>query len=231
MTKHETEITPSTTREYYDQFIEQWDSRRFDARTIERLTLTLPMMLPSGSVLVVGIGGGAEPRLLRDRGYDVTVIDVSGVGIRYARELGFRAFEVNVESDPIPGQYHQVVCMEVLEHLRDPLAALKKLQSALKPGGQLFVGLPNEFHVVRRLRVLAGAMDFARYDWPHLRFFTLKECRRLFHDAELETRQWAAAPLVPPRMWLLRALGKVLCRLWPGLFAVSFVFHLRPQPA
>jgi len=230
MTEYEQETAPRNVREYYDRFIEEWDSRTFDVRTIERMVLTLPMMLPSGSILVIGVGGAVEPRWLRECGYDVTVIDVSSVGIQRARELGFRAFEVNVESDPIPGQYHQVVCMEVLEHLRDPLAALKKLQSALKPGGQLFVGLPNEFHVVRRLHVLAGTMDFVRYDWPHLRFFTLKECRRLFCDAGLEIRQWAAASLVPPRIRFLRPLGKVLCRLRPSLFALSFVFHLRPRP-
>jgi len=215
---------------YYDQFLATWDSAAWDPRTLERLDLARPMMAPGGSLLVVGAGGGAEPMRLREWGYQVTVIDIASVGVEGARQAGLAAFQVDLETDGVPGQYDQVACFEVLEHLRDPASALAKLRGALKPGGRLLVGLPNEFHVVRRLQVLAGRPDFAQHDWPHLRFFNYRACRRLFEEAGLEVRGVAAAPLVPPRMRMLRGIGRLLCRTWPGLFAFSYIFHLGARP-
>jgi len=215
---------------YYDKFVASWDSAAWDPRTLERLDLARPMMAPGGSLLVVGAGGGAEPLKLRDWGYQVTVIDIASVGVERARQAGLAAFQVDLETDAVPGQYDQVACFEVLEHLRDPAAALAKLRGAVGPRGRLFIGLPNEFHAVRRLQVLAGRPDFAAHDWPHLRFFNRRACLRLFDEAGLDVRGFAAAPLVPPRMQWLRGMGRVLCRMSPGLFAFSYVFHLEVRP-
>jgi SAM-dependent methyltransferase len=216
---------------YYDRFLNQWDSERFDVRSQERMDLTRPMMASGGTLLVVGVGGGHEPRMFRQWGYRVTVLDVSPLGIEKAREMGFEGILANLETDDVPGRYDQITCLEVLEHLRDPEVALRKLRDALAPGGHLFIGLPNEFHVVRRLQVLVGRPDFARYDWPHLRFFTLGECRRLFADTGLAECDVRSAPLAPPRMKWLRGPGRVLCRLRPQLFAFSHIFKLRPAAA
>lgn len=211
---------------YYDRFLDQWDSETFDVRSAERMDLARPLMAPGGSLLVVGVGGGHEPLRFREWGYDVTVLDVSPAGVERAGKLGLEGIQADLEGDPVPGRYDQIACFEVLEHLRDPPVALAKLRDALAPGGHLFVGLPNEFHAVRRLQVLFGRPDFARYDWPHLRFFHMRECRRLFTDTGLEVCAVRSAPLVPPRMRWLRSLGRLLCRLWPQMFACSYVFKL-----
>lgn len=221
------EIERKRVEQYYDRFLDQWDSKRWDVRSQERMELARPLMSPGGALLVVGVGGGHEPRTFREWGYDVTVLDVSPLGIERAREIGFEGFVANLETDDIPGHYDQIACFEVLEHLCDPLVALGRLRDALTPGGSLFIGLPNEFHIVRRLQVLIGRPDFARYDWPHLRFFNLRDCRRLFADAGLEVCNIRSAPLVPPRIKVLRGPGKVLCWMRPQLFAFSHIFKLR----
>lgn len=213
---------------YYDRFLANWDSEAWDPRTLERVELARPRMLPSGSLLVVGLGSGAGAKRFREWGYDVTILDVSPAGVKYARELGLKAIQADLETDELTHLYDQIVCFEVLEHLRDPATALEKLRAALKPGGQLFVSLPNEFHIVRRFQILIGRVDFAQYDWPHLRFFDIRECKRLFQNSELEIRKVVSMPLVPPRMKALRKLGRLLCWMCPTLFAVSYVFHLRP---
>jgi len=214
---------------YYDRFVAEWDSDLFDPRSKERMEIARPLMRPGGTLLVVGVGGGFEPMQFRQWGYDVTVLDVSPLGIERAREMGLPGIQADLEADPVPGRYDQIACFEVLEHLRDPRVALEKLRDALAPDGLLFVGLPNEFHAVRRLQVLVGRPDFARYDWPHLRFFNARECRRMFADAGLELCAERPVQLAPPRMGWLRGLGRGLCRLWPAMFSFSTIFSLRPM--
>jgi len=218
----------AAAEEYYDDFARNWDAEMWDARSRERAEIAHPMMAPGGSLLVIGFGNGAEAGRFRDWDYEVTVLDISGLAVEKAKERGFSAVRADLEQDDLPGEYDQIVCFEVIEHLRDAARATQALKQALRPGGGLFVSLPNEFHLQRRLAILLGRPDFAAHDWPHLRFFNLRACRRLFEDCGLEVCEVRKAPLFPPRMKILRKLNPPLCGLFPGLFTFSYIFHLRP---
>ena len=113
------------------------------------------------------------------------------VGVEYEPEAA-RAVESrldtvhvgDVESDAIafePGSFDCVVCADVLEHLRDPLALLRRIREWLAPGGTLVTSLPNVRHhsVVRSL--LAGNWTYESaglLDDTHLRFFTRREIEK-----------------------------------------------------
>jgi glycosyltransferase involved in cell wall biosynthesis len=45
--------------------------------------------------------------------------------------------------EPLEGQFDTVVCLNVLEHVRDPLVALRNMWSALAPGGRLVLYVPQ----------------------------------------------------------------------------------------
>ncbi|MFN8059590.1 MAG: glycosyltransferase [Vicinamibacterales bacterium] len=45
--------------------------------------------------------------------------------------------------DPFVGQFDTVVCLNVLEHVKDPLGALSNMRRALVPGGRLIVYVPQ----------------------------------------------------------------------------------------
>jgi 2-polyprenyl-3-methyl-5-hydroxy-6-metoxy-1,4-benzoquinol methylase len=42
-----------------------------------------------------------------------------------------------------PADFDLIVCMEVLEHLEDPISAVKRFVPALRPGGLIVLGAPN----------------------------------------------------------------------------------------
>jgi glycosyltransferase involved in cell wall biosynthesis len=45
--------------------------------------------------------------------------------------------------EPWPGRFDTVVCLNVLEHVRDPLAALRNMHGALESGGRVVIYVPQ----------------------------------------------------------------------------------------
>jgi len=105
--------------------------------------------LPPGDALrVVELGCGYRATqlvALRDR-----LQEAVGVDFRIAPELrtlpGFSFHEGPIEDalpKLAPGAFDVVLLISVLEHLRDPLAALESARRLLRPGGVLLVNVPT----------------------------------------------------------------------------------------
>lgn len=216
-------------REYYEHVWRQRTQKEvemLDQRTLERAKLAAELVtLSSGTILDVGCGSGVTASLFKDMGFRVRGIDISSKSLRLASEKGIDVDLVNLEYDEISGQYDVILCLEVLEHLFDPLGALIKMKGCLKLNGQMILSLPNEFHIVRRLQILVGQQDFSRHDWPHLRFFDRRAAFRLADAAGLRIDSMRYVSLFPPRWTGVQSLGKALTLIRPTLFSLAFVFR------
>lgn len=90
-----------------------------------------------------GCGIGTDALFLASRGYEVTLVDVDGPAFHFAqhrfRRRGLPAcFQASYSALPKPDSvYDVVVCVDVFEHLPDPLEAARRLVAALRPGGVL----------------------------------------------------------------------------------------------
>ena len=81
------------------------------------------------------------------------------------------AFDQEIEA----GSLDVILCLDVLEHLADPWAMVRRLSPLLKPGGRLIVSLPN----IRHYKFIVGLLfrgdfhyrDAGLLDRTHLRFF------------------------------------------------------------
>jgi len=103
----------------------------------------LPAMRP-GRMLEIGCASGAFLHRLAVAGWQADGIEFSESAAAAARSLGYRVDTGQLEVAPDrPEQYDLVVGWMVLEHLHDPIRALKKLWSWTKPGGWLVVSVPN----------------------------------------------------------------------------------------
>lgn len=110
------------------------------------------------SALEVGCGEGYISRMLAGRGLTVQATDMSARIIDVARQLtpgsgivySVRAIEdLHPDKDAAP----LVVAIEVLEHVKDPEASLKKLASLARP--YLLLSVPQE-PLWRALNMLRG---------------------------------------------------------------------------
>lgn len=149
-------------------------------------------MIPRGAsrILDVGCGEGALGRRLLEQGAsEVVGIETDPATADAARKNLSRVFRGDVETMELPfdeGYFDCVVLADVLEHLRDPLAALRKIARHLSDSGTVVASIPN----VRFLGVVEALAegrweykDFGILDRTHLRFFTRKEMEILFREA------------------------------------------------
>jgi SAM-dependent methyltransferase len=100
------------------------------------------------AVLDIGCSLGYTLQAARRLGLSATGVDVSQVAVDACRSLGFAADVAGLEALPYPdGQFSLVVMKHVLEHTRDPQAALREARRVLKAGGVLFVAVPDaDYH-------------------------------------------------------------------------------------
>jgi SAM-dependent methyltransferase len=110
--------------------------------------------LPAGTrVLDAGCGEGVLVEEFRPR------LAIEGLDPHYEAEHIRRGSLVALPYDD--GTFERVLCLDVLEHLTfdDQARALAEMHRVLKPGGELFVSVPNLAHLQSRVHfALAGRL-------------------------------------------------------------------------
>jgi SAM-dependent methyltransferase len=205
---------------------------------------------PAGSrVLDVGCAKGYLAQELTRKGCVVYGIDLDEQSVRAAREHCAEAVAADLDALPVlpwPGiQFDVILCLDVLEHLKDPSRLLHVLRQHLSPAGLLLASIPNIANYGSRLRLLFGRFDYqdsGLLDRTHLRFFTLRTARALLTEAGYEVigmdvspGLWTTRPyvrFVKPILRTLRVDRRVeywLARAFPTWFALQFLFRARPS--
>ncbi|HEX8647553.1 MAG TPA: methyltransferase domain-containing protein [Thermoleophilaceae bacterium] len=146
-------------REMSDEaYLAEEAGRRATAR---RLLDLIGRHVPAGRLLDVGCGHGLLLDEARSRGYEAEGVELSRSAASYARDvLGLPVREVPLEQlEPPEGEgYAAIVLADVLEHVEDPVAAIRRCRELLRPGGALCVVTPDPASVTARV---AGARWWA----------------------------------------------------------------------
>jgi 2-polyprenyl-3-methyl-5-hydroxy-6-metoxy-1,4-benzoquinol methylase len=152
-------------------------------------------------VLDYGCGNGATSRQLSKMGAIVTAADAN-----WEVECNFQNTEITFlhsQDDEILWRNHKfdiVVLQDVLEHLTEPEATLKKIRSSLKPGGLIYISTPNRFSIL-------NVISDPHWSLPLVSLFSRQIVRYLVKDIfkrdQRERSDWAA-------LVSLRRLKKIL---------------------
>ncbi|TMB98842.1 MAG: glycosyltransferase [Chloroflexi bacterium] len=161
-------------------------------------TLLIGLTGRDRTVLEVGPATGYMTRVLKDRGCRVTAIEIDADAGALAEPYCERLIVADVEqldfNEAFGDQRFDVILFgDVLEHLRDPAAVLRKAAAYIAPGGQIIASVPNIAHGSVRLALLKGEFpqtERGLLDSTHLHFFTAQTIATLFSDAGLAVRSW-----------------------------------------
>jgi 2-polyprenyl-3-methyl-5-hydroxy-6-metoxy-1,4-benzoquinol methylase len=167
-------------------------ARELDLRELNAHTHGILLTPPGSDVLDVGTADG-HPVVqgLKARGCRVWGVEIDPEAAAIAAPLCEQMVVGNVEELDLTQSFGDrkfdvVLCLDVLEHLVEPLPVLRRLASMLTPTGILVASIPNVTHAAVRLQLLDGKFtytDTGLLDRTHVRFFDRDEVGKLFADA------------------------------------------------
>lgn len=202
----------------------------------------LSRLIKGGDLLELGAGNGVTARSLLELGLPFDSYTLTD----YTEDV-HRRFEglfddprirvLQMDGDRLPEverRYDGVIMVALIEHLVDPLGAMRRIASMLRPGGFVYIDTPNMAKYTRRLKLLAGRFPstasknegltthegerVALYDEGHLHYFTFRSLSLMLTDycgfARVEK-----LPYFTGRKLLGRRLDSALARLSPELFS------------
>ena len=149
-----TSDTRTLIRQYFDaaasNYLERTSKGLSGWLRKRELALTLEM-LPErhdGKVLDAGCGPGHYCRLLRDRGINVTAVDISPEMVSKVTALGIPAYVMDIEhSDPppeMPAPFDFILCAGVLEFADDVTEFLRALRNLAADDAELVLVAPRD---------------------------------------------------------------------------------------
>ncbi|HTW77143.1 MAG TPA: class I SAM-dependent methyltransferase [Thermoplasmata archaeon] len=199
-------------------------------------TLGVPILGPRTGerrALDVGIGGGGLALQMAHRGWSVYGIDFTRPGPSSAFRAEVQFVQARAGQPPFANaSFDLIVASHVLEHLYDPLEALRSFRSILRPGGRLVIGVPNFDSFPSRLfhRATYDFLDVPR----HLVFFTPSSLRRALNAMEFTQSVTDTIPspaLLPTLFQRLGPRGGQLTRgrLGAAVNGLSFPLDLATQ--
>jgi predicted SAM-dependent methyltransferase len=195
--------TPDPNWEYYPTYIAK-------LAAVRRYLDALP---PTARVLDAGCGEGV---LVEEYG---TRLAITGVDANYASD---HVTQASLDALPFPdSSFDYVLCLDVLEHLtyEEQPRALKELHRVLRPGGELFVSVPNLAHLQSRVQfLLRGRLIRTAAESKHPGDRPVFEYRQLAKRAGFElVRREGIFPTVPVVTHFIRRHPRTLAPLHRAL--------------
>lgn len=102
-----------------------------------------------GVLLDVGAAYGSGTNVFLERGFDAIALEPEQDRAAYIRSvLDIPVYESTIEDFESSSQFDLILFSHCLEHLSDPLGALKKLKSILADEGVLYIEIPMAWKVI-----------------------------------------------------------------------------------
>jgi 2-polyprenyl-3-methyl-5-hydroxy-6-metoxy-1,4-benzoquinol methylase len=180
-------------------------------------------------VLEVGCSSGYLSRPLADRRNTVIGIELDAEAAHEAEAYCERVLVGDVESMDLqfePGSFDVVLLGDVIEHLRDPVAALARLRPVLRAGGRLVLSTPNIANWAIRLSLLGGRWRYADrgiLDRTHTHLFTRATLQEAIEAAGYVVDRIDFTAPVPGNSDAFDAAARLVASLRPPLFAYQWV--------
>jgi len=230
-------ISPATTESLYEFKPFKYSSHYWIVKALESEKKPV-------RILDIGTASGYLGKIWRQKGHSVVGVECNPAAAEQARRYydAFQIADIETFEFPYKREFDYVVFADILEHLRDPLAVLRRCVPALKESGKIIISVPNVANWVIRLSLAAGKFDYMDrgiLDRTHLRFFTLRSIVQLLNDVPCDICDVTPTPLpiqlvfpITDRKFFapLHEAHYALTRCWGTLLGYQFVIIAEPRP-
>lgn len=160
------------------------------------------LALASAKVLDIGCGGGLFLSILKQRGAQVTGIELSDSRAYYAKiKHGLDIYKYPIESDfwqkSYGNHFDAITLWDVIEHVNYPVQTLRSAVHVLKPGGLLLIDTPCRDSFYHQFGELTYRLTRGKYPtflntmysshlFGHKQIFSTAEMRKLVESVGLE---------------------------------------------
>jgi 2-polyprenyl-3-methyl-5-hydroxy-6-metoxy-1,4-benzoquinol methylase len=150
----------------------------------------------SGRLLDIGCGMGIFLSMAKEKGWEVSGVDISDYAISFARErFGLDCFAGKLKDAKFPDNYFDVITLwDVIEHFEGPLEELEEIKRILADDGIILFDTPNAESLMRLIahwtyRATGGLFKYPvkkLYHQFHLYYFSPRTLRMLLNKAGFE---------------------------------------------
>ena len=198
----------------------------------------LPCLQGKGEkVLDIGCGDGAFLKRAAQIGWEAWGIEPDAKAA--ARLRGFKVLQGSLPNIPLPdASFDFITLSHVIEHLHDPVAALKEIHRLLKPGGKVWIATPNIESFGHRL---FGVTWIGIQSPTHLVLFNRRAIRQAFassgfqavhfmpllaqakgyfgmsHCLNVGSNPFTESDNIPPKLRLASVVADLLAAMMPRL--------------
>lgn len=200
------------------------------------------LVRPGARVLDLGSGTGAVGKALKEEGCYVVGCDVRPGPMTAEFDRFVQADLDAALPDFGSDKFEFILCLDVIEHLRDPEEFLDRLREiAARMGAEVLLTTANIGFVLMRLSLLIGRFEYGKrgiLDLTHVRLFTFATIRRAMRAAGFDIS--ATEGIVVPLPFILgdssfsRALirlNALLVKFRPKLFGFQILVRARARPS
>lgn len=149
----------------YFQPLTKWLEKKRKEDLVERFDTALKFIKPGEEKKLLDIGTGEGKTLLEGlaRGFSVTGIDIVDNRIQEAKKESITFVRAHFLEYDFRGEKFDFIYIDsVLEHVLTPKEYLSKGKDLLKPGGVIYIGVPNEDSLFNDVRKAAFAITGKR---------------------------------------------------------------------
>lgn len=145
---------------------------------------------PNLDAVELGFGSPVVASVIAQYCSSLDIIDVADrrAGLDLPANIRFTKADLNDDFPLADNTFDVVIAMMVVEHLFDPFHSFREIWRITRPGGRIFINLPNigsfrcRWQLLRGRLPLTSSIDwFEKREWDgnHLHYFTVSEVIRL----------------------------------------------------
>lgn len=156
--------------EKFSSRADQWWNPAGEFKTLHDINparlsfVTRHTTLKNLQVMDIGCGGGIFAEAMANQGARVTGLDASKENIKIASqhatenrvEINYIVSTAEDSAEEYINRFDVITCMELLEHVPDPVSIIQAASKMIKPGGHVFFSTINRNIKAYMLAVLSG---------------------------------------------------------------------------